>query len=153
MKKLLLLLFIGIVGIGNAQTVNIPEFKKNEKLNLLLKLNLCVSDENNNPDDIPICDNDDYSVYSLKDYLIVFAEHEYYCGSIGCSIYSVKKEGGNFINTGYEGMGWFLESNPEFILYTEKDGDEYTTWEITIINNEARHKVIKSWVPIIEDDD
>jgi len=132
MKKLLLILLcLPMIGLGQNKNYT------NEEISLLLKLNLCITDSNNNPDNLTICYDDDYSIYSLKDYLVVFVEgrknYGEWCGSIGCSIIIFKENESNYEEI-FWNNGWYIESNPQYILYKQRGG----IIKITIINNQIR---------------
>ena len=136
MKKLLLLLLcVPLIGLGQNKNYT------NEEISLLLKLNLCITDSNNNPDNLPICYDDDYSIYTLKDYLVVFLEdrknYGEWCGSMGCAIIIFKENERNYEEIFWDN-GWYIESNPQYILYKKREGNEEFIIKITIINNQIR---------------
>ena len=138
MKKLILLLIIPLLSFGQGW----EQISKNEKdLGVLLeKLNICVVDKNNNSEDGFICSDDDYSIFYLDNYLVVFVEgrenYNNWCGEVGCAILVFQyNERDNVYKEIDFKTGTFHSVYPDYILYTSRDGDEDDVQKIAVTNN------------------
>ena len=141
MKKLLLLLLcVPLIGFGQNKNYT------NEEISLLLKLNLCITDSNNNPDNLPICYDDDYSIYSLKDYLVVFVEgrknYGEWCGSMGCAIISNTFDPFCIIQLPIDKHSTLNKCLHEFTKQEELKDGELWNCEVCNKNKSAKKKVV-----------